>query len=280
MIQDPMPSKDHLKTLILFSTFSNQIDLSMTAGSHQVSLDHTNFDVFNYTKDLLNNDLDGVCDYIAQLSYLTTKTCHLVIDNCGLEFFSDLCFGLYLLTTSSANEVVFHIKVLLFCVRKFPTFVSDVTSADITYMSSFLYDSNDPDLIKVQDLMSEYVESGKIIFRPNLSWNFSHHYSDLLTAWSQFSEIHESFKESSLVVFKGDLNYRRLCGELNWDIDTPMSVMLQNFKNFPLLILRTVKSVSICGIESDMVDRVKNLDENWYINGEKGQIIFINHKLD
>ena len=73
----------------------------------------------------------------------------------------------------------------------------------------------------------------------------------------------ELYKElsdkSSLVLLKGDLNYRKLIGDLNWPFETPLKVAVRGFLPATLCAIRTLKS-----------DLVANLDTNEETNPNYG----------
>lgn len=80
------------------------------------------------------------------------------------------------------------------------------------------------------------------------------------------------FGEAKLVIFKGDLNYRKLFGERNWEPTTPVSVALQNFQPTKMCILRTLKADIICGLRKGLAEELDETDPNWMVSGNYGVI--------
>lgn len=79
----------------------------------------------------------------------------------------------------------------------------------------------------------------------------------------------ETLKESSLVIFKGDLNYRKLTGDLKWKGTTPFEETLGPLKGkINLISFRTNKADVCVGLKQEVLDQVEKQDKDWRINGK------------
>ncbi|EEP79525.1 conserved hypothetical protein [Uncinocarpus reesii 1704] len=154
----------------------------------------------------------------------------IVLDNAGFELFVDLILAGYLLLSDLATTVVLHPKSI-------PWFVSDVLPKDFGDLVSALADpqafftapdeKHDPksngqlpqplsdkevaELKFLFDQWSQFHADGKLIIRPNRFWTTGGSY------WRiphEEPELFDDLKESELVIFKGDLNYRKLIGDV------------------------------------------------------------------
>lgn len=155
----------------------------------------------------------------------------IVLDNAGFELFVDLILAGYLLLSGLATTVILHPKSI-------PWFVSDVLPKDFGDLISAIANpqafftgpdekhgpkSNDKpaqslsenEVAELQflfDQWSDFHAEGKLIIRPNRFWT---------TASSYWRTPHEEpglwndLKDSELVIFKGDLNYRKLTADVS-----------------------------------------------------------------
>src|SRR5690606_13443599 len=126
--------------------------------------------------------------------------------------------------------------------KDIPWFVSDVLVQDFGALLSALKEpvkfftstdstqseNNAPQLTEEQIRQLNFLfenwaghhSEGRIILRPNVFWTKADNYWRLpFTA----KELYEDLKASEVVIFKGDLNYRKLTGDAAWDPTTPFS---------------------------------------------------------
>ena len=87
-------------------------------------------------------------------------------------------------------------------------------------------------------------------------------------------ELYEELCSSSLIIFKGDLNYRKLLQDINWDSITPFSKVLGKFHPAPLVTLRTCKADLICGLEKDLSSFMDCKHKDWLTSGNFAVIQF------
>ncbi|KAK6039627.1 hypothetical protein COOONC_22870 [Cooperia oncophora] len=84
-------------------------------------------------------------------------------------------------------------------------------------------------------------------------------------------ELYVQLTEASLIMFKGDLNYRKLVGDRDWPYRTPLKTALCGFLPAPILALRTLKSETVAGLPDAVAARMeKEPDQKWMVTGEHG----------
>lgn len=197
-----------------------------------------------------------------------------VLDNAGFELYADFMLVLFLLDSKLADTVVLHSKSL-------PWFVSDTLPHDVGFLLSALRtksffgqqgEDNRIELDYLAQRLSQYMEDGHIIVRPNNFWtSFSLYWEINENGKYGGEKIWQDFKQSKLVIFKGDLNHRKLLGDLKWPRTTSFldSIGPLAKNGIPLLSLRTIKGDTLSGLAEGTQER---LDEEWSAGGhtEKG----------
>ncbi len=198
----------------------------------------------------------------------------IVLDNAGFELFVDLILVGYLLAAGLATDVIFHPKSM-------PWFVSDVVPGDFASLLGALADpkgfystvedehsdSKPPPLSdkEASDLSFLFLNwrsiysEGQLIMRPNDFWTTAHSYWDLPKA----GQLYEDLKQSELVIFKGDLNYRKLTVDAVWDPTTPFDTAIGPMgqgSGIRTLALRTCKADTVVGLPKGEDERLKAMD--------------------
>ena len=184
---------------------------------------------------ILVNDLPAAYKVLkeAQKSGKKDRWVDIVLDNAGFELFVDLILAGYLLAAGLATQIILHPKSM-------PWFVSDVIPADFAALLSALaspqnfYSTPDEHTGQVNVPLSEKESSdlsflfqhwaqfhaeGQLLLRPNLFWTSAQSYWHLPQSEPR---LYEDLKNSELVIFKGDLNYRKLTA----DVRAPFPLLL------------------------------------------------------
>ena len=105
-------------------------------------------------------------------------------------------------------------------------FVSDITPQDITWTLNQLgrgVDNTDP-LVVLADRWSSYIQSGVWTVQADSFWTYPHSFNMMA---STDPTLYSELGEADLVIFKGDLNYRKLAGDLNWETTVTFKTALQ-----------------------------------------------------
>lgn len=88
--------------------------------------------------------------------------------------------------------------------------------------------------------------------------------------------LYNELSKSSLIIFKGDLNYRKLLGDFNWKYAENFQTCLRGFEPTNLVTLRTVKGDLICGLKEGIAEELTLKNSDWMFTGEFAVIQFIN----
>lgn len=179
-------------------------------------------------KNIIVNDTDAAYDVLRDARKTrkdSERRVDIVLDNAGFELFVDLILAGYLLSANLATTVVLRPKSI-------PWFVSDVIPKDFTDLLGALADPQafytapddtgrtyepltDRELSEIKFLLdqwSKFHEEGKLILRPHRFWTTPGCYWRLPHV---APDLFEDLKESELVLFKGDLNYRKLTNDVS-----------------------------------------------------------------
>ncbi|EAQ93899.1 hypothetical protein CHGG_02134 [Chaetomium globosum CBS 148.51] len=191
--------------------WGNVTDLSLLSALTNNSLDHLrslqgSAAIREGQARIVSNDVPAAWDHLRSRRGAPQRRVDVVLDNAGFELLTDLVYALYLLDAGLASAVKLHVKAM-------PWFVSDVTPRDIDVLLSALADPTvfpGASNLSVQELvrrMRACCESGIVSVAEHAFWTTGFDFQALPEV---APELHRDLLDSSLVVFKGDLNYRKL----------------------------------------------------------------------
>ena len=250
-----------LLDVLYFSLWGNQADLSLWPAGDERDPKHSSSKIL---KDFLLED------HSKQVVNRLTKTkdpidrIDIILDNAGFELVTDLGIADILLSRGVADTIVLHVK-------SHPTFVSDVIQDDLDRTVAYLLSSSDEDISAFGNRLSGFIKDAKIITREDFFWNSP------LAMWEIPQNLREEFSKSSLLISKGDANYRRLVGDRVWDLTLPFHQVV-DYLPVPRVALRTLKAEVAVGLNLDQIREVFNQDPDWMVDGRWGVIQFASGK--
>ena len=234
-----------IKFLLQLSLWGNKSDLS------QLKLDRKS------GNEMINSYT--IMDDTPTMSYLFSKPLErvdIILDNSGLELFTDLVLADQLISQHLVKRVILHAKA-------YPTFVSDATREDIHHLLDYLKYNGSLYLQKFVEHVEALIESKAISIEANDFWNSPLYYYE----WP--NELKIEFERSSLIIFKGDANYRRIFGDRVIPTDTGIE-KLNHYLLTRSLAIRILKSEIMVGLHKDVVVSLNRTDESWMSNGRYG----------
>ena len=190
---------------------------------------------------------------------MQNKIIHIIVDNSGIELISDLILGAYMIENMDVDKVVYHHNIL-------PIFVSDAVAADFDAALDAITSKNS----KISKCIKKCLKNGKIVFAPDAFWNMPFPFKEMP------KELLDEFNNEKvgMIIVKGDLNYRRLVEDKKWRITKNIRSCIDYF-NRPILILRSLKSDTLIGMDRATVKEYDREQPNWKITGDYGMIQFI-----
>lgn len=238
--------------LLYFALWGNRVDLSLWSAFED---DRSRFDIQNQLTHILVDDAFSVSEVLTSAK---GGSIDFVIDNAGFELICDLCFVDFLLGSGLVNEVYLHLK-------PHPTFVSDAMIKDVHYTIDFLAAGSHAKVKAFTKRLQANIASGKLVLTEDYFW------TSPLAFWEIPPALKGELAKSSLIVVKGDANYRRLLGDRHWDFTTNIADIV-SYLPAPMVALRTLKSEVAAGLKAKIVAEVAKSDPDWLTGGQWGVI--------
>ena len=200
------------------------------------------------------------------------------MDNSGFELFGDLILADWLLSAGYAKTVHLHFK-------RIPWFVSDSTLNDLNWLldvcqglstqtfTDKMVDQLPVDLLALTARLRRHISAKSIIPEIHPFWTLPHAYYHLEEL---AIDLHNMlFHQSDVVIFKGDLHYRKLVYDCQWEPEIPfieaIGPVWKGMRGM-LCALRTCKADVVVGLESGKAATLTTQDKEWMVNGKYGVI--------
>ncbi|MBN4005556.1 MAG: protein-glutamate O-methyltransferase family protein [Nostoc sp. LPT] len=241
-----------LIALLYFALWGNRVDLSLWSASES---DRSRFDIQTQLAHILVNDASQVTELLINSQ---GGRIDFVVDNAGFELVCDLFLVDFLLSSGLTDRVYLHLK-------PHPTFVSDATIKDVHYTTSFLAASGNQQVTSFAKRLQDNIASGRLVLSENYFW------TSPLAFWEIPNSLKNELANASLVIVKGDANYRRLLGDRHWNFTTNIADIVC-YLPMPMVALRTLKSEVAVGLKPEVIEKVAKSDSSWLTNGQWGVI--------
>ena len=270
---DEETEKVLFEEMIQISLWGNATDLSLLTSLSVEELNSMQGKAVRESnkKNILVDDTEQVWSLLSrQRSMGRSKDIHIVLDNAGFELLADLVFAGYLVESGYAQKIVLHGK-------RMPWFVSDVMTEDLHYLiegfinGTTYNDIDATDKVELQEAGRYWkglIQSDKLEFRTELFWTTQHPFGRLPLVEPG---LFEDLADADLVIYKGDLNYRKLTYDGLWPHSTPFSQALgplakkHNGQGVRSLALRTAKADVFVGLKPG---QETDLEDGWTRHGK------------
>ncbi|KAJ1832152.1 Hairy/enhancer-of-split with YRPW motif protein 2 [Coemansia sp. RSA 2711] len=257
------------------SLWGNQTDLSMFPDLSNERLEEMQARISSGENSdrIAANDTDRVWEVVQGVR---AGRVDIVLDNAGFELLQDVLLAHWLVAAGVAAQVVFHAK-------RIPWYVSDVTGRDFDWLVATLQDPQAAgasglaaaDAAVLRALGGQWrrlLDSGVWRVQDELFWTGPLGFRYLPTA---APDLWADLCASDLVIFKGDLNYRKLIYDLHWPVSTPFVDAIGPLAGDgapPIVALRTAKCDTIVGVDPARAKELFAVRSDWMYSGEYGVI--------
>ncbi|XP_044527630.1 damage-control phosphatase ARMT1-like [Gracilinanus agilis] len=255
--------KQEFLRLLQISLWGNKCDLSLSGGRSSAQFITPMSVVEKLKSFIIVNHMDSVWSVLItrkkNQEKISTRV-DFILDNSGFELYTDLVMADFMIKAKLASEIYFHGKSI-------PWFVSDTGKNDLNWLIDELKKSRTSCMSKCGSAWEEFFQNHTWNYRDHMFWTLPHEYS----AMSQVApDLYADLQKSNLILFKGDLNYRKLLGDRKWTFTVPFHEALNGFHPAPLCSIRTIKAEIQVGLAPGQGESIAVSEPTWMIIGKYG----------
>ena len=256
-IQSREKADETIARLLKASLWGNQADLSMWPVGEGGEGEER--DPNSIADRILIDDTDRIVARVIGYSPSMDRI-DIILDNAGFELLTDLLLTDYVLSCGLSSVLYLHPK-------SYPVFVSDVIPVDLEWTLDALSENSSADVRASVDRLRAHQREGRLRVHEHVFW------TSPLALWEMPQDLSDELSKSNLVLFKGDMNYRRLLGDRHWAYEVPFEEIL-NYFPVPITAVRTLKAEIVCGLREGQAEATALKDPEWMVNGQWGVIQF------
>ncbi|XP_046877443.1 damage-control phosphatase ARMT1 [Hypomesus transpacificus] len=256
--------------LLQVSLWGNKCDLSISAGQDNSQKANPIDSLADLRPFILVDDSNMVWSTLTSAQRHGEDGQHsagrvdIVLDNAGFELITDLVLAHFLISSGLAREVRFHGKSI-------PWFVSDVTAHDFQWTIRQTLAANHKWMSKSGAEWQSLVREGVWSYHDHPFWTLPHEYCDMA---ADAPDLYATLQGADLIIFKGDLNYRKLVGDRDWEHTVPFDRALRGFGPAPLCSLRTLKANVQVGLQHGQGENLSVQEPGWMTSGKYAVVQF------
>jgi len=236
------PREERILALLDDALWGNRVDLSYAVAASRAREDG----------DLLVDERATAVPWLCAPG----ASVHVVADNIGTELALDLALAAAVLEDATAR-VTLHVKMQ-------PVFVSDALACDVWRLLARMRERGG-DARELAERLVAGFEADRLALAPDPFWSGP----DFL--WEAPRHMREALASATIVVLKGDANYRRLVGDALWPPSEPFAAAA-GYVPVPLVCLRTMKSDPVLGLPAGLGERLDAQEPRWRIDGRRGLV--------
>ncbi|XP_061126257.1 damage-control phosphatase ARMT1 [Syngnathus typhle] len=262
--------QEYFNKLLQICLWGNKCDLSISAGMDNSQKTSPIDSLATLQKFILVDDSDVMWSRLISARQQrhsgkrSSVRVDFVLDNAGFELVTDLVLADFLVSSGLAQEVRFHGK-------SFGWFVSDVTVEDFHWTIRQSMAANHRWTSQRGVQWQQYVKEGMWSYHDHPFWTQPNEFCDMA---ADAPDLYATLQSADLVVFKGDLNYRKLAGDRDWDHTVAFERALRGFGPAPLCSLRTLKANIQVGLQPGQGSKLSSQDPDWMTCGKYAVIQF------
>lgn len=138
---------------------------------------------------------------------------------------------------------------------------------DVYWTLEVLAADGSSDVRSLADRLNDYIALGRLRLCEDRFW------TSPLAFWEMPELLQQDLAQASLVILKGDANYRRLLGDRHWSFTTSFEDIVCYFPA-TCAALRILKSEIVVGLQSGQAEALSCEDSQWLTNGQWGVVQF------